>query len=89
MVRAMDTWPVRCADLPTRMTRPERYTDTEHAALRGAFLNDGPLECPSGHGPLDRRPVPPRSDVSYVQERLWVSCPVCHRSTVLDRREPR
>ena len=71
------------------MTRPDHFSDDDHAALRDAFLDGRPLECPAGHGPLDRRPVPPRRDVSYVRERLWVSCPVCHRSAVLDRREPR
>jgi hypothetical protein len=71
------------------MKRPDRYSDEEHAVLRAAYLDGAALECPAGHGPLDRRPVPPRVDVSYVRERLWVSCPICHRSTVLDRREPR
>lgn len=36
---------------------------------------------------MDRREVPPRPDVSYVRDRVWVVCPRCHAAAVLDRRE--
>ena len=71
------------------MTPPEPYDPTAHRALHAAFLDGESLNCPVCDVALDRRSVPPRRDVSYVRERLWVSCPRCHRTTVLDQREPR
>ena len=71
------------------MTRQEPYEDAQHRALHAAFVEGRALLCPVCGSGLDRRPVPPRPDVSYVRERLWVSCPRCHLGTVLDRREPR
>jgi uncharacterized protein with PIN domain len=68
---------------------PERFSDDEIRGLSRAYLDDEPLRCPRCRVELDRRPVPPRPDVSYVRDRLWVVCPSCHRSLVLDRREAR
>jgi hypothetical protein len=63
------------------------YSYEDRRKLRRAFVSGGPLICPACGVDLDRRPVRPRTDVSYVRERLWVSCPRCHASAVLDRRE--
>jgi hypothetical protein len=71
------------------MTRPGSFDDVQRRALHAAFMDGAPLLCPVCETPLDRREVPPRTDVSYVRDRLWVSCPACHRTAVLDRREPR
>jgi len=71
------------------MTRSKSYTSDHRNQLHRAFLDGIPLHCPECGAALDRRAVPPRKDVSYVRERLWVSCPACQRTTVLDRREPR
>ena len=71
------------------MPHSEPYEDAHHRALHEAYMDGEALRCPECGSELDRRAVPPRKDVSYVRERLWVSCPRCHRSTVLDRREPR
>ncbi|MFP3948460.1 MAG: hypothetical protein ACOC8K_01850 [Gemmatimonadota bacterium] len=43
------------------------------------------IDCPRCGAPLERREVPPRSDVSYVRERIWLLCASCGRSGVLDR----
>lgn len=71
------------------MNPAEPFARSQHLALHEAFLEGRDLRCPECGSELDRRAVPPRRDVSYVRERLWVSCPRCHRTTVLDRREPR
>ena len=63
---------------------PETYTGAEVRALSAAAEDH--LVCPRCGSPLDRRPIPPRPDVSYVRTRLWVVCPGCHRSAVVDRR---
>lgn len=70
------------------MTKPERYAADEERELRGSFRAGEPLHCPVCRVRLDERAVPPRRDVSYVRDRLWVTCPSCHRGLVLDRRQP-
>jgi hypothetical protein len=62
------------------------FTDAETRELGRAFLANGPLLCPRCLVLLDRRRVPPRRDVSYVRDRLWLVCPTCRRTAVLDRR---
>lgn len=65
------------------------YSGEEHRRLRRSFLLGERLECPRCRVELDRRAVPPRPDVSYVRNRLWVSCSRCHATAVLDEREAR
>ncbi len=66
---------------------PDSFTDEETKALTRTFLANGSLLCPRCAVPMDERPVPPRRDVSYVRDRLWLVCPRCHRTAVLDRRD--
>jgi ribosomal protein S27AE len=66
---------------------PHSFTGEETKELTRAFLAQGSLLCPRCGVPMDARPVPPRPDVSYVRDRLWLVCPRCHRTVVLDRRE--
>jgi hypothetical protein len=68
---------------------PEPFSTDEVVELARRLLADEDLYCPRCGLALDRRPVQPRSDVSYVRRRVWVACPSCHRSTVLDRSEGR
>ena len=70
------------------MTRPEPYRGDDERTLRAAFRNGESLDCPRCMSPLDLRKVPPRNDVSYVRDRIWVTCATCHRTMVLDRRQP-
>jgi hypothetical protein len=65
----------------------EPFSPGEARALAAALDAGRPLTCPRCATPLDRRPVPPRRDVSYVRDRLWLVCPSCHATGVLDRRE--
>lgn len=66
---------------------PEAFTHDEIHGLGRALEAEQELRCPRCAVPLDRRAVPPRRDVSYVRDRVWVVCPTCHRTAVLDRRE--
>jgi ribosomal protein S27AE len=61
------------------------YTPAErHALERGVAL--GNLGCPRCGSPLEMRDVPPRSEVAYVRDRVWLTCGPCGASAVLDRR---
>lgn len=66
---------------------PTPYTPAEVASLAGALLRGEGLACPRCGSALDRREVPARRDVSYVRDRVWVVCPACRGTAVLDRRE--
>ncbi len=55
-------------------------------ALEQALYAGKALTCPQCGTTLDQRSVPPRPDVSYVRDRLWLVCPNCHGTAVLDRR---
>lgn len=67
---------------------PDSFTEQEGHHLSRALAAGEVLACPRCQVPLDRRAVPPRRDVSYVRDRLWLVCPVCHGTIVLDRRAP-
>jgi len=45
-----------------------------------------PPTCPECSVPLESRQVPPRTDVSYVRNRVWLVCSNCRRTAVIDRR---
>ena len=68
---------------------PDSFTEEEGHRLSRALEAGEVLACPRCAVPLDRRAVPPRRDVSYVRDRLWLTCAVCHRTIVLDVRDPR
>ncbi len=65
---------------------PEPYSHDDIRTLEASLAAALPLVCPRCGTPLDRREVPPRRDVSYVRERVWLVCPRCHRGVVLDLR---
>lgn len=68
---------------------PDSFTEQEGRGLSRALEAGEVPACPRCAVPMDRRAVPPRRDVSYVRDRMWLVCPVCHRTIVLDRRDPR
>jgi hypothetical protein len=65
------------------------YSTDEVRALAAALDRGRPLLCPRCATPLDRRPIAPRPDVPYVRDRIWLVCPGCRATGVLDRREAR
>jgi len=70
------------------MTIADRFTHEEERSLAEALHAGGELLCSRCEVVFDERPVPPRQDVSYVRDRVWLVCPSCHRTVVLDRRDP-
>ena len=71
------------------MKRPDSFTKEERFAIAGAVGRGEPPACPRCRSPLDEWPVPPRPDVSYVRDRIWLVCGPCSRSVVLDRHDPK
>ena len=70
------------------MKRPDAYTPAERQILAESLRLGAPVKCPRCGSPLDEWPVPPRQDVSYVRDRIWLVCGPCSRSVVLDRHDP-
>ena len=68
------------------MKTPQSFTPEEVALLERTVGTDLPTQCPACGARLDQRAVPPRADVGYVRDRIWLVCPGCHRTAVLDRR---
>lgn len=65
------------------------YTREEERELARTVRGGRDPDCPRCQAPLDRREVPPRPEVSYVRRRLWLVCPECRRSAVVDRKSGR
>jgi hypothetical protein len=63
---------------------PEHFSAAERRELERA-LAAGRSVCPRCGSALDRREVPPRADVSYVRDRIWLLCGGCGATAVLDR----
>ena len=61
------------------------FTPAERHALEREVAQ-GRLECPRCGARLETRDVPPRAEVSYVRDRVWLLCGACGGSAVLDRR---
>ena len=68
------------------MKTPEAFTHQQVRELERDVRTGTRPYCPVCAVPLDDRAVPPREDVSYVRDRIWLVCPTCKRSTVVDRR---
>ena len=62
------------------------YTQADESEIERALRAGDELTCPRCGAALDLRPVPPRTDVSYVRDRLLVLCSSCHGTHVLDRK---
>lgn len=78
-----DTGITPVAEANEAMTDDFSPEETERLAEAiGAGLS--PM-CPTCIVPLDATKVPPRADVSYVRDRVWLVCASCHRRAVLDR----
>ena len=69
------------------MDESGRYTQADEREIEDAFRAGDALTCPRCGAALDLRPVPPRTDVSYVRDRLLVVCSSCHCTHVLDRKQ--
>lgn len=63
----------------------EPFEPHEIERIRAALADGSELSCPRCGGPFDRTDVPPRNDVPYVRERLWLICTACGPGLVMDR----
>ena len=72
------------------------YDATEKRALvaelrrmrsEGRLEGGAAPECPRCGESMTLRTVPPREEVAYVRDRIWVTCPACRRNAVVDRRD--
>lgn len=71
-----------------RARRPEgAYSAEEQRAILRALRERRPSVCPSCGQPLTPTAVPPKPEVAYVRDRIWILCGSCGRSLVVDRRE--
>jgi len=66
----------------------DHFTSDEERRIARDIGDGSEPVCPRCGTSLDEWSVAPRPDVSYVRSRLWLVCPSCHRSLVLDRRHP-
>ena len=53
--------------------------------IRAALIGGSKAVCPRCEGHFDRTDVPPRNDVSYVRDRIWLICANCGAGLVMDR----
>jgi hypothetical protein len=68
------------------MKTPEAFTHEQVRDLERTVREGARPVCPVCAVLLDERSVPPRGDVSYVRDRVWLLCPSCRRGAVVDRR---
>ena len=58
----------------------------EERELREDMQRGRALACPRCHAPLRSTSVPPRSDVSYVRNRVLLECELCDFLVALDKK---
>lgn len=61
------------------------YTPEERHLVERTLAR-GKRACPRCAGALELRDVPPRTEVAYVRDRVWLLCAACGASAVIDRR---
>lgn len=65
----------------------EGYSADEKRELIRLLGGEAPAECPRCGVAVEKRSVPPRREVAYVRNRVWVVCGGCGATAVFDRRE--
>ena len=68
------------------MKTPEPFSPSQVHELGRAVRTGERPRCPVCSVMVDETAVPPREDVSYVRDRVWLVCPSCHRTAVVDKR---
>jgi DNA-directed RNA polymerase subunit RPC12/RpoP len=63
----------------------EPFSRDERRRLLEEMAGGRPVRCPRCGGALERTDVPPRGDVAYVRDRVWLLCAECSRTVVLDQ----
>jgi hypothetical protein len=57
----------------------------EEQALRDQ-VSQGAAQCPRCDSVLTMKPIPPRTDVAYVRDRVLLTCSECEIRVVVDRK---
>jgi hypothetical protein len=65
---------------------PANYSRDEEERLLASLRGGDVPTCPRCGRRLAERAVPPRGELPYVRDRLWLACAGCRVSIVLDRR---
>lgn len=60
------------------------FDKREQERLRAAVQAGQEAVCPRCERKLDSRRVEPRRDVSYVRDRVWLTCGHCDISLMID-----
>ena len=63
----------------------EPFEPHEVESIHAALTGGSDLSCPRCGGLFDRTDIPPRPDVPYVRDRLWLICATCGTGLVVDR----
>ena len=63
----------------------EQFEPHEVERIRAALAGGSDAVCPRCGGCFDGTDVPPRNDVPYVRDRIWLICATCGAGLVLDR----
>jgi hypothetical protein len=61
------------------------YSREQRRALEEAARRGGPLHCPACGTELARREITPSPELPYVRRRVWLICPGCRRTAVVER----
>lgn len=70
------------------MSGREVYSRKELASLKSSIREGAAPRCPRCEEPLTQRMVRGTPGVAYVRNRVWLACPTCGRSAVLDEPRP-
>ena len=71
--------------LRTSVHMAEPFESHEIESIRTALAGGSDPGCPRCGGRFDRTDVPPRKDVPYVRDRVWLICVACGAPLVIDR----
>ncbi len=63
----------------------KQFKPHEIESIRAALAGGSEPVCPRCGGRFDHTDVPPRSDVPYVRDRIWLICASCGDGLVMDR----
>ena len=63
----------------------KQFESHEVDRIRAALTDGADVDCPRCGGRFDRTDVPPRTDVPYVRDRIWLICATCGAGLIVDR----
>ncbi len=73
------------ATLRISVPMAEQFEPHEIERIRTALTGGCDPSCPRCGGRFDPTDVPPRKDVPYVRDRIWLICVICGAGLVMNR----